>query len=312
MIKQVIRLHSVEWLRLLQRVGIVMLWCSLAGWATAAEAQRQTILVVGVADASTGAPIPDADVFLPALAHHVRTDALGEARVPALQPGVYEIMVRKVGFAAADIRALIRGDSSGVTFMLEKTVVALDTVRVRENAMRARQAHADFEARRRMGLGRFLGPEELANEQIRDFPIVAVSHFPGLLLVTGSGGQLQLASAHGSCGVDTTHEAIAKSRMTGLALLAQQAQQVGGAGSGAREQMSETATSPGSCFSAQPCHVKLFLDDLPVAETDINVVHTQELYGVEYYSSGNAPPRYRTAGAACGVLLLWSKSNGDG
>lgn len=311
MIKLVVQLHSVEWRRVPQCLGILMLWCALAAWATAADAQTQTILVVGVADASTGAPIPDADVFLPALSRHVRTDALGVARIPDLKPGVYEIMVRRVGFAAADIRALLRGDSSGVTFMLAKTIVALDTVHVRESAIRVR-AHAGFDARRRMGLGRFLGPEQLANEGIRDFPLVAVSHFPGLLLVTGTGGQWQLASAHGSCGVDTTHEAVAKSRLTGLALLSQQEQQFGGEGSGARQHMSETATSPSSCFSGQPCHVKLFLDDLPVAETDIDVVHTQELYGVEYYSAGNAPPRYRTAGAACGVILLWTRSVDDG
>ena len=73
---------------------------------------------------------------------------------------------------------------------------------------------------------------------------------------------------------------------------------------------SEASTS--SCFSDHPCHVKLFLDDQPVAEADINIVHTSELYGVEFYSIGNAPPQYQVSGAACGVMLLWSKAGNGG
>lgn len=279
--------------------------------AAPAHAQRRTILVVGVAEASTGTPIPDADVFVPAISQHARTNWLGEARIPALSSGTYEVRVRRVGFVAAAIQVRLQGDSSGVTFMLERTAVGLDTVQVRDKAL-VPQGHVDFEIRRRMGLGRFLGPEELKRERLRDFSIVAVSHLPGLMLVPSRGGQWQLASRHGSCGVDTTHEAGARSRSTGLTLLAQQAQQVGGEGSGARQRMEETANSPSSCFSGQPCHVKLFLDDQPVAESDINIVHTQELYGVEYYAIGNAPPRYRTPGAACGVMLLWSRYDSGG
>jgi hypothetical protein len=278
--------------------------CGLFLSVEPAQAQKKSVLVVGVSEVTKGTPVPDAEVYLPDIRRRARTDQSGEARLVGLPAGVYEVHVRRLGFAAAAVLVPLDRDSVSISVMLHASAAELDTVHVVETAY-TQEMHRQFELRRKRGLGRFLGPDVLASASAFEFPIVATQHFPGLALITGRAGQWQLASRHGSCGVDTTYEVL---NAAGIALSSTGAgSRVGGAGSGARQTASEAATSPSSCFSDHPCHVKLFLDGQPVAEADINIVHTSELYGVEYYASGNAPPQYQVSGSACGVMLLWTK-----
>jgi hypothetical protein len=53
--------------------------------------------------------------------------------------------------------------------------------------------------------------------------------------------------------------------------------------------------------------VIVFLDDIQLDVADFDIVSTWDLAGVEYYTGNNVPARYRVSGAACGVLLTWSK-----
>lgn len=277
--------------------------------AGVAHAQRSTTLVVYVSDMKTGSAIGGAEVSLPELHRQVHSDNSGAARLAQVPAGHYEIRVRRLGYAAAAMLVALEKDSSAVSVLLQPSAADLDTVHVVASAITT-ERHRQFDLRRKRGIGRFLGPDDLASAQREEFPIVAIQHFPGLALITGRAGQWQLASRHGSCGVDTTYEVLSSAGAT----LRNEAQgsRVGGAGSGARQTAGDAATSPSSCFSDHPCHVKLFLDDQPVAESDINIVHTSELYGVEYYSTGNAPPRYQVSGAACGIILLWTKAGNSG
>jgi hypothetical protein len=276
--------------------------------AAPAGAQTGATLVIGVSNFDSGAPVTDADVILGDAKLHARTDSTGRARFRNLPKGFYTLRVRRLGYAAVDMRMAVQTDSSSMDVMLRPAAADLDTVHVVASAITTEQ-HRQFEQRRSRGIGRFLGPDDLARERYVEFPIVATQHFPGLGLVVGRAGQFQLASNHGSCGVDTTFE---PSGSMGVMRSEQQGAKMVGAGSGARQTAADAATSPSSCFSDHPCHVKLFLDDQPVAETDINIVHTSDLYGVEYYSTGNAPPRYQVSGAACGVILLWTKAGNSG
>ena len=278
---------------------------SLATVARTATAQHGAPLVVGVSDIATGSAIADAEVSLIGIRRMARSNGAGEALLVDVPAGTYEIRVRRLGYAAAAVRFAMGADSARVSIMLKESAAGLDTVHVVASAITT-ERHRQFDARMRRGLGRFLGPDALEKSSFLDFPIVAIQHFPGLALITGRGGQWQLASRHGSCGVDTTYETLssAGSMIRGEAM----GSRLTGAGSGARQTVADAATSQSSCFSDHPCHVKLFLDDQPVAETDINIVHTSELYGVEYYATGNAPPRYQVSGAACGIILLWTKA----
>ena len=80
------------------QVGIVAL--ALTGWT---RAQTTSGLITGAITDSSGAAIPDAQVVLTNQATGVQrtaaTDSGGHYSVPDLQPGVYDVSVRKVGFA---------------------------------------------------------------------------------------------------------------------------------------------------------------------------------------------------------------------
>lgn len=274
-----------------------------------AGAQKASVLLVNVAEVGTGAPVSGAEVLVFGLGRRAHTDSTGEARLAGIPAGTYEVRVRRIGFSATSLLVPLERDSTTLAVLLRPAVATLDTVHVRESAIVADE-HRQFELRRRRGLGRFLGPDDLEKANMLEFPVVAAEHFPGLALITGRAGQWQLASRHGTCGVDTTYEVLNSAGSTLRNMPT--ANLMTGAGSGARQTVGEAATSPSSCFSDHPCHIKLFLDDQPVAESDIGIVHTDELYGVEYYSAGNAPPRYRVSGSACGVMLLWTKRGNSG
>ena len=287
---------------------LAALVCISAPWTTPLHAQTGATLIVQVSNFDNGTPINEADVLLGDARLHARTDSAGFARFHNLPKGFYDVRVRRLGFAAASLRMAVQTDSASMDIMLRPAAASLDTVHVVASAITT-ERHRQFDLRRSRGIGRFLGPDDLEHQRYVEFPIVATEHFPGLAVAVGRAGQWQLASRHGSCGVDTTYE---PSGGIGAMRSEQQGSKIIGAGSGARQTVADAATSPSSCFSDHPCHVKLFLDDQPVAETDINIVHTEDLYGVEYYSTGNAPPRYQISGAACGVMLLWTKAGNSG
>src|ERR1700745_1716306 len=73
---------------------------ALSGWT---HAQTTSGLITGALTDSSGAAIPDAQVVLTNQATGVQrtaaTDNSGHFSVPDLQPGVYDVSVRKVGFA---------------------------------------------------------------------------------------------------------------------------------------------------------------------------------------------------------------------
>jgi hypothetical protein len=67
------------------------------------------------------------------------------------------------------------------------------------------------------------------------------------------------------------------------------------------------AMAPGLLFSpADGCPVLLYLDGFRLFN-GLESVRTQDLAGIEYYDITSAPPQYRRPGAACKVLLFWSR-----
>jgi hypothetical protein len=58
---------------------------------------------------------------------------------------------------------------------------------------------------------------------------------------------------------------------------------------------------------SKPCHILMFLDGIQLDSADFDLVTTWDIAAVEYYTGNSVPPRYRVSGAACGVMLVWSK-----
>ena len=288
---------------------------SLVAPRVAAQTQATTVLVVGVSDLATGQALQGAEVVFPELGRSARTDGLGEARVPGIPVGNHRIRVRFIGYAAADTTLPFEADTTGIVFRLERTAVKMDAVEVKaEGPSRLR----DFEARRMQGIGKFLTADQLAKEAHREFGVVAMTRFPGLQVVHDGDGRPHIASMRGSCGVGSSPSEALRAGSQGGGSGGRGAATTGGTptgvqGSGGSGQGSSAEPPPGTAFSAgsctpnKGCIVQTYLDDILLDEADFDIIATWDLAGVEYYSGAQVPVRYRISGAACGVMLLWSK-----
>lgn len=287
----------------------------LASAQVLTQATARTVLVVGVSDAGSGQALEGAEVVFPALHLSGRTDGLGEARIAGIPVGVHRIRVRFLGYTAADTSLAFQGDTTGIVFRLARAVVTMDAVEVKASGPSRLR---DFEARRRMGLGKYLTIDQLEKEGSRDFGNVAMTRFPGLRVVHDGDGRPHIASTRGACGVGSSpSEALlvgaqgGGSGGRGAATTGGTPTGVpgsGGAGSsGSTEPPVGTATAAGSCVPKKACFVHVYLDDILLDEADFDIISTWDLAGVEYYSGAQMPARYRTSGSACGVMLLWSK-----
>ena len=229
------------------------------------------------------------------------------------------IRIRFLGYAAADTSLEFVGDTTGVVFRLPRVATSIEAVEIKAPSS---QNLKEFEMRRTIGLGRYLTQEQLEKDSNRPFGIVAMTRFPGLQLVTDSDGRPHIASVRGSCGAGTSpaEGILAGARGgggggRGAATTGGTPTGVGGSGGGSGSgsgpgsggASGSTRTSLGSCMPSKACYVVTFLDNIQLDFADFDLVTTWDIAGVEYYSGNSVPPRYRVSGAACGVLLVWSK-----
>jgi hypothetical protein len=228
--------------------------------------------------------------------------------------------VRFIGYAAADTVLPFQGDTTGVVFRLERSATKIEGVEVKaQGPSRLRE----FEARRLIGVGKYLTAADLEREKDRSFGVVAATRFPGLSVVHDGDGRPHIASMRGSCGVGGTPSDLLKAYRPGTQgggsggrggattggtpTGVQGSGGAGSSGTASTDPAVGTATSAGSCTPNKGCIVHTYLDGLLLDEADFDIIATWDLAGVEYYSGAQIPVRYRVSGSACGVLLLWSK-----
>jgi hypothetical protein len=156
--------------------------------------------IAGVADAETGQPLEGAEVIL-VNAHRLgRANALGEATIKEVPRGPQRVRVRRLGYAPAEVDVAVVGDTSGAVFRLQKSVVQLGAVNVTAEAYTPPRMK-DVEARKRQGIGRFLGDEELNHDRDRDFQVSMSARFPGLKTLIDKEGHRVLASSRDAYGL---------------------------------------------------------------------------------------------------------------
>jgi hypothetical protein len=136
------------------------------------------VVVAGVADAGTGAPLEGAYVQMPDVGKFGRTNWIGETTLQAIPFGKQRIQVRKLGYTPADVDLFIQGDSLGPVFMLERAAQSLDTVFI-GGAWRPKRM-SEFYSREAAHIGRFLSDSALALENMRDLGLILSMRFPGL------------------------------------------------------------------------------------------------------------------------------------
>ena len=244
----------------------LVFFAGLAG-DLAAQSPRGGVVVVGVADAATGAPVIDADVRLTSIGRSARTDWLGRAHFSGVRRGGHHISVRALGYAplgaVVEVRDGARDTLEAVLF-LDRPGAVLDTVNVVARAGRRRPALLrEFDARRRIGYGQYLTAQEIDGEWTRPLADVVAVRFAGLRSTADSTGRTRLYST----------------RSTGLL----------------------------SDRFPNRCPIDVYYNGVYARDGDIDLPSPIDVAALEYYGKSAAPPQYRRVGKACGVLLVWLK-----
>ena len=158
----------------------------------AAQSEKVSTLIAGVADAATGEGLEGAEVILVRLRRLTRANGMGEATFTEVPRGVQRVRVRRLGYAPAEIDLAIAGDTSGAVFRLQRRPTELGAVRV--EAAWTPPHMKDVDARRRQGIGRFLTEQDLERDKDRDFVLTMTTRFPGLRSESHAMGRRALAS----------------------------------------------------------------------------------------------------------------------
>lgn len=117
-------------------------------------------VVDGVVTDTLLQPLNAADVTLVGTGLRVVTGANGRFRVVQVPPGQYLLVVRRIGYApTSGIVDVPAADTLRLSYMLARSTLALDTVRV--NSRRVTMRMVDFEKRRLQGIGQFITQEEI-------------------------------------------------------------------------------------------------------------------------------------------------------
>jgi hypothetical protein len=165
--------------------AIAFIPLSLSNAQVKTQVAKTTVVIAGVADAATGAPLEGAQVQIPEVGKLGRTNWIGEATLDGIPFGKQRIRVRKLGYTPADVDLYIQGDSVGPVFMLERAISNLDTVFVAGEWHPRRMS--EFFARERMHIGRFIADSALAKEGNHDLAFLLANRIPGLRAVPDSG-----------------------------------------------------------------------------------------------------------------------------
>ncbi len=237
----------------------------------APRAGAQTI-IGRVVDSASGRPLPGAVIVLGG--RRANADTIGRFVMSSLIPGQWRIAVRSLGYSPADSMVSIGNyDTTVVAFALSRLAPLLDTVKISAPAEVAGRL-TEFEKRRARGGGRFITPAELRKNDERAFTDV-LRRLPGLAFQVGDRGSF----------------------------LFNRGQQPPGALRG---------------NAGKPCYVQIVLDGVTMYQMDfggsaegppdIEQLATRNFDAVEYYSGpSRTPPEFRTNGAICGTLVLWSR-----
>jgi len=251
----------MHWMLLLLCVG-------LAGTATPGVA-KQAALIGTVLEDSTERPITNAEVLIAALKRSVRSDSAGNFTFGSIPAGVYRVTVRAVGRVGVeetvvfDVNGRVERD-----YLLARSATTLATVNVTAEANVEASRMAEFNARRALGIGRFLTQDELAKTEGRKLSDVLASRIPGLRSVSIGGTQRAMVSTRGTVTVEM------RSRR--------------------------------NCYVQVIVDRMIRYNDAQTP-FDINTIEPETIAGVEYYTTSQIPGQFNNTGTPCGTLVIWTR-----
>jgi hypothetical protein len=238
---------------------------------------------------STNQPIAGAEVALPELGKSATTNERGAFRVDGIPAGTHQIMVRRIGFGAADTKLTFRGREIVDRRVVLGRVVSLEPVKVTSTAFERRMM--EFEENRRLGLGHFFTRVELEKVEGRRMSEV-LAQSPGLGIIRGRGSQGWVMSRRSIPPCPDPLDA-ACMRQSGIYM---------------PERFEQTQGILPSCYA------QVYIDDVlmnptsPTEPFDINTLAPERIEAVEWYAGPSQTPlKYSRRDAKCGVLAIWMR-----
>jgi hypothetical protein len=228
-----------------------------------------------VVDSSSGQPLPGVVVTLGG--RSVTGDESGRFIMANLLPGRWRLELRHLGYTPLDTMvSLETSDTVRVAFAMKRLPPQLDTVSVKAAAPGEMPGEIrEFEVRRARATGHFITREELRKNDERRLQDVLRGRLPGLGLQVGDRGTFMYS----------------RSQQPPGALLK-------GAG-------------------GKPCYIQVVQDGVVIyrhggmsaeGPPDISQLLTQNYDAIEFYAGpSRTPPEFRTEGAMCGTLVLWTR-----
>ncbi|MEP7345631.1 MAG: carboxypeptidase regulatory-like domain-containing protein, partial [Gemmatimonadaceae bacterium] len=249
-----------------------------------ANAQATSTLIGTVLDDSTDGMLPNVEVSIPGLNLTARTNVKGEFILTGIGAGAYNVTARRIGYSPVSVSIPFNGaDTVRYQFALVRTVQTLPGVAVTETDDVPRFAKlAQFESRRKFGIGRFLTAKDLEKNINRRTGDALSARLPGARIMKDPRRPLAgyVATSRGVNSVE-----------------------------GASPAFSGRAPPPSSCL------VNVWLDGTKVygglpgePPFDINSVQAEQIAAVEFYAGSAAlPSELRSGSSACGAIVIWMK-----
>jgi hypothetical protein len=255
-----------------------------------ALASRSAVFNGVVVTDSTRAPIMGAEVALPELGKSVLTGARGDFRITGIAPGNQHVLVRRLGYGAADAQLMFHANETVERRVVLGRAVMLEPVIVTDVAFE--RAMASFDEHRRVGLGHFMARAELSPYTGMKLPGV-LAQIPGLAVVNGR-----------------TSGAWVTSRRAPAALCP-------GNAAGCLESHGYYVPSAAERFRGvvTACYSLVYIDHVlmngghePTKPYDVSTIPPEQIEAIEYYAgAAETPAEYSRSGSSCGVLVIWTR-----
>lgn len=246
-----------------------------------------TFIGIVISD-SSHQPIPGVEVALPDLDKSTLTDSSGAFRIVGVAPGDHRVLVRRIGYGAADTRLTFTGFETVERRVVLGRAVTLDpmtvTARMNEREM------PGFEDNRRVGLGHFLTREDLEK-------------YTGAQLGTVLGQVSQLGTIRGGRGLWVL------GRQPSSACMGADTSCLMSAG------FYLPTLVERDLGMKRACYAQVYIDGMlmnglmePTEPFDLSTVVPESIEGIEWYAgAAQTPLKYARMGSGCGVLVIWSR-----
>jgi hypothetical protein len=248
---------------------------------------------------STRAPIVGAEVALPDLGKSAMSDARGEFRITGIPAGEQRVVVRRLGYGAADTRLKFEGHETVERRVVLGRAVMLEPVTVSDRAI-ARSLES-FEENRRVGLGHFLTRAEIAKYDGMTLRTV-LQQIPDVRMVNGRTESAWVTSRRAPAALCPTPPPRDPTRPLRPGCLENHGYYV-------------PFTYEAAQGMVPACYALVYVDGAlmngvrePVEPFDVSTIAPERIEAIEFYAgAAQTPLKYSRMGSNCGVLVIWTR-----